>query len=59
MYVVLEAMGLRVIEVAALDPPVLYLDDHDLALISQDLSPAQRLRVVDALLLMRAQEGRR
>jgi len=52
-------MGLRVIEVAALDPPVLYLDDHDLALISQDLSPAQRLRVVDALLLMRAQEGRR
>lgn len=45
------AFGLRVVEVADLDPPVIYLRDHRIAFVSSDLDEACRLRVCERLFL--------
>lgn len=50
MFHLIEAMGVRVVEVDELDPPVLLVQSHRLALVSRALSAAERARVADALL---------
>lgn len=41
--------GVRIVEVDDLEPPVIYLREHGLALVSADLSPEAQARAGDAI----------
>lgn len=47
---VIEALGVNVVTVPRLSKKALLIDDHDVALIRNDLNPADQDRVLDWLL---------